>query len=104
MRTITTLLACCTLISIAGLRADEPKLEQIHVGEPIRLEVFPPAVKLAGAQSRMQLVVTGHYADGGVQDLTRASRLASTASDVVSVENQAALPRRDGRAQLAVIA
>jgi Protein of unknown function (DUF1549)/Protein of unknown function (DUF1553) len=104
MRTIITILACSTLLSLASLRADEPKLETIHVGKPIRLEVFPAAVKLAGPQSRMQLVVTGHYADGSIQDLTRASQFASTAADIVSIDSAVALPRRDGQAQLAVIA
>jgi len=48
--------------------------------------------------------VTGHYADGGVRDLTRDSQFASTAAEVVAVENAVALPRKDGKAQIAVIA
>src|SRR5262245_44322556 len=58
--------------------ADEPKLEPIVVGQPVRLEVFPATINLSGPRSRMQLVVTGHYADGSVQDLTRACQFAST--------------------------
>src|SRR5262245_312503 len=84
--------------------ADEPALEPVQIGQPTRIEVFPPAVKLPGPRSRMQLVVTGHYADGSVQDLTRASQFASTSADVADVAGGVIRPRHDGQAQLAVVA
>jgi len=104
MRLTAFIITCCGLLSFPNVRADEPKLEAVHVGEPVRIEVFPPAVKLSGPRSRMQLIVTGHYADGSVQDLTRATQFASTAADIVTVENTVALPRHDGQTQIAVIA
>src|SRR5437899_1132220 len=109
MRPLTTALlfivstaasVCCSQLWAAEERALEP----IAVGQPTRIEVFPPAVKLAGPRGRMQLVVTGHYADGSVQDLTRASQFASTAAEIVAVENAVALPRQNGKAEIAVIA
>ena len=89
--------------SNSSAKADSPVLEPINVGQPIRLEVFPPAIKLAGLRSRMQLVVTGHYADGSVQDLTRAAQFGTTSAAVVAIENTVALPKQDGAAEVFVI-
>src|SRR5436190_19439642 len=92
-----TILALAAYSALSGgwWQADAPALPSANVGIPSRIEVFPPKVMLAGPRSRMQLVVTGHYADGSVQDLTRASQFASTAADIVVVENTVALPRQD---------
>jgi hypothetical protein len=104
MRVTACLLACWSLASIAAVCADETRLEPIQVGNPVRIEVFPHAVKASGPRGQMQLVITGHYADGRVQDLTRASQFASTADDIAAVEKAVVLPRGNGRAQIAVIA
>src|SRR5262245_59920103 len=87
----------------AVLRSDDIAIKSSTIGTPARLEVFPPAVKLSGQRSRLQLVVTGHYADGSVRDLTRDSQFASTASDVVTAEGSLVLPQRDGKADIAII-
>ena len=39
------------------------------VGTPARIEVYPAAIKLDGLRRKMHLIVTGYYADGGMQDL-----------------------------------
>src|SRR5262249_14019126 len=88
----------------AGLRADDTAIKSSNIGNPTRLEVFPPAVKLSGPRSRTQLVVTGHYADGSMRDLTRDSQFASTASDIVTAESSLVLPQHDGKANIAIIA
>src|SRR4051812_9213890 len=103
MRTTAFRIAACGLLAFATVWADEPKLEPIEVGQPVRVEVFPPAVKLFGPESRMQLIATGHYADGSVQDLTRASQFASTAANVAVAENSVLLPRGSGQAEVAII-
>src|SRR5947208_701599 len=87
-----------------AVRADDAGNRPSLVGTPTRLEVFPPAVKLSGPRSRMQLVVTGHYADGSVRDLTRDSQFASTASEVATIEGSLLLPHQNGTAEIAVIA
>lgn len=92
------------LLASGPLLGDEPPLEPVRVGAPVRLEVFPPAVSLRGANSRAQIVVTGHYADGSVQDLTRDSQFATTTAGVVDLEKSVALPRLDGKTELVVIA
>jgi len=54
------LLIAVTLVSLsaAALSAAEPDRGP-SVGQPTRLEVFPPKVALTGPRSRAQLAVTG---------------------------------------------
>ncbi|HTU93700.1 MAG TPA: hypothetical protein VMF69_26710, partial [Gemmataceae bacterium] len=40
------------------------------VGQPMSLQVQPESIALRGRHAHQQLVVTGHYADGLVRDLT----------------------------------
>src|SRR5213595_1412593 len=101
---MTLAVAGCAALFSRTLPADDALQPGANVGSPVRIEVFPAALQLQGPRSRKQLVVTGYYADGSVQDLTRACQFASTAADIVAVENSVALPRRDGKAQIAVIA
>ena len=84
--------------------ADEPALESITIGQPTRIELFPPAVRLAGPRSRMQLVVTGHYADGQMQDLTRTAQFATTNPAVAAIDGSVAVPKQDGSAEIVVVA
>jgi hypothetical protein len=83
---------------------DELKLEPVNIGQPTRLEVFPPQFKLIGAGATAQLVVTGHYADGSVQDLTRAVTITSTQPAVVEVKDSVGRGKQDGTAELVVSA
>jgi hypothetical protein len=52
----------------------------------------------------MHLVVTGHYADGTYQDLTRAAQYSTSNAGVVAVENAIANPQQDGAAEIVVSA
>ena len=92
---------CCAPLPVIG--ADESGPPTIEIGQPARIEVFPPAVKLAGPRSQAQLVVTGHYADGSLQDLTRASQFASTQSEIATVQNAVVRPHADGQSEIAVV-
>ena len=76
--------------------ADEIALEPIQVGTPERIEVFPAEIKLTGAKERLQLIVTGHYAGGAIQDLTRAAEFVSSNTDVAIVDQSVAFPKADG--------
>lgn len=89
-------------VAIGLTRADDFKLEPVQVGEPQRIEVFPPVVNLAGIREQMQLVVTGFYADGSVQDLTRAAEFSSTNAEVFTLDGSVAHPKADGSADLKV--
>ncbi len=79
-------------------------LETVVVGTPARIEVFPATVKLTGARQHMQLVVTGHYADGTLQDLTRASQFASSNPAIATLEGSVIRPQADGAAEIVVSA
>lgn len=102
------LLAAATLVCGAARAAeseaaDKPvALEPIAVGEPQRIDVFPTEFKLQTPRRRMHLLVTGHYADGQQQDLTRAAEFVSSDDKVVAVENGAAVPKGDGKAEIII--
>lgn len=89
--------------SAADMMLDQPeKLEPIVVGQPQRLEVFPGSIKLTGRRQDMRLVVSGFYADGAVQDLTRAATFATSNAAVAVVENGIVIPKGDGAAEVTV--
>jgi hypothetical protein len=77
-------------------------LEPIVVGAPERIDVYPPAVKLDGVRRRMRLIVTGYYAEGATQDLTRAAQFVSTNPAAAVVENGVVRPVADGAAEVLV--
>ena len=78
------------------------ELQPVLVGAVTRVVVHPAAVKLAGARARAQVVVTGFYADGAMQDLTRAARIESADAKVARVEAGWVSPVGDGRTELRV--
>ena len=82
----------------------EPELLPVVVGTPARLEVYPASVKLDSQRDFRQLVVTGHYADGTMQDLTRGATITSVNEQVVKVEAGVARPVADGATEIVVSA
>ena len=98
--------AVAVAISVApavAVAANEATVTSVEVGQPARIEVFPAAIKLTGPRSQTQLVVTGHYADGSLQDLTKASQFASTKSEIATVANGVVRPHADGHSEIAVV-
>ncbi|WP_425619257.1 DUF1549 domain-containing protein [Anatilimnocola sp. NA78] len=90
--------------SLPMLVADDLPLEPLQIGSPTKLEVQPAAVKLSGKNATAQLVVTGHYADGTVQDLTRAVTIASSNGHLVAVEGSVLRGKGDGNAEVTISA
>lgn len=78
------------------------KLEPVVVGTPESIEVFPASFALNGGRERVQLVVTGKYADGTVQDLTRVAQFAPASPGILEVQNGVALPRQNGQTDIVV--
>lgn len=72
----------------------------IEVGQPERIEVRPESFELATPRRVMHLVVSGHYADGSVRDLTRAAQMTSGDEAVVAVKQAVAYPAGDGSTQI----
>ena len=94
-------LLLAVVVSPVALAA-EAKLEPINVGQPQKIEVFPGAIKLLSNRDATRVVVTGYYADGSMQDLTRAAEVASTNGAVFEVVNRWLRPKSDGTADLLV--
>jgi hypothetical protein len=57
----------------------------IGAGDLASLSAWPEKVTLRGADRRQQLVITGHYANGGVRDLTADAIFRATDSKVVQI-------------------
>jgi hypothetical protein len=64
----------------------------------VRLSVEPAEAPLVGSGARQQLLVTGHYADGSVRDLTRATSFTTDRPDRVRLEGALVHARADGPA------
>ncbi len=79
-----------------------PAQEPIVVGTPERIEVQPPQCKLDTPRRRMHLIVSGFYADGATQDLTRAAEFSSSNDKIAKVERGIVLPVANGTAQVTV--
>jgi len=91
------------LLAIAGDSMGQ-EIQPVTVGTPQRLEVFPPQVALTGSRQQAQLVVTGHYADGTVQDLTRVATFTVTDGTIASAAGSVVRPVKDGQCELVVAA
>jgi len=96
-------------LSLAGLLAlgaaaarGEDAPAEVVVGTPTRIEVFPTQVKLDGPARTMRVVVTGHYADGSMQDLTSVSQLVSQNEQIVRTEPGRIVPTGNGATQVMV--
>src|SRR5690349_20084805 len=81
----------CSSFAPALLAADATQ-RGLEIGTPDRIEVYPTHVKLETPRRHMHLVVSGHYANGHVQDLTRVAEITSANPAVVKVEEQVLTP------------
>ena len=91
---------CWTMLASVALSQED--LEPVQVGTPERIEVYPAEIKLSGPRQRMQLVVTGHYAGGVVQDLTRVAEFVSSDEAIVKIAEARVAPQGDGAAEIVV--
>lgn len=77
---------------------DAPRLERITV-DPCGAEKF---LKLHGTNARQQLLVTGHYADGSVRDLTHAARYQPEDAKLLRVDAAVVYALGEGSSKLRV--
>ncbi|REK13099.1 MAG: DUF1549 domain-containing protein [Planctomycetota bacterium] len=94
--------APAVLAADAAMADAETKLEQIVVGSPTKIEVFPESFKLDSPRRKLHLVVTGYYADGTHQDLTRACEVVSADENGARAEQAVVSPVADGNTQVTV--
>ncbi|MBT4846160.1 MAG: hypothetical protein HON92_12090, partial [Planctomycetaceae bacterium] len=66
----------------------------------LQVEVFPPAIVLDGVREESQLVITGHYSDGSIRDLTREAELTSTNEQVAALQGSVVVPVGNGSADI----
>jgi Protein of unknown function (DUF1553)/Protein of unknown function (DUF1549) len=101
---ITTLAASCMVAGTAeaGTPVDAATRAAL-IGQPASLAVQPPAIMLRGHRAMQQLVVTGHYADGALRDLTGLADLQIDGPGIVDVSSDGfLLPRSNGVSTLRI--
>ncbi|MCP4815397.1 MAG: DUF1549 domain-containing protein [Planctomycetaceae bacterium] len=81
---------------------DPSELLPVEIGKPTRIEVHPGTIKLTSSRQFRQLVVTAHYADGQLQDITRVAEIVSANPQVAEVEKGIVRPRGNGTSELLV--
>ncbi len=96
LATLCLLLACLARPSHAASADSENALEPIAVGSPTRIEVFPTSFKLDSPRRVVHFVVTGIYADGSVQDLTRVAEVVPQNTEVAQAEGAVVSPLANG--------
>ncbi len=74
------------------------------IGQPVSLSISPAEreIVLHDGRGRQQLVVSGHYADKQVRDLTHFAEFSFEQPDVAVIEQGMVLPRKDGATMLIV--
>src|SRR2546423_5903793 len=105
-------LCAAAVLAATATMAAEPKkgapeqtqLLPILVGQPQRLEVYPPWVKLSTSRSRINLIVTAFYADGRSQDVTRVATYATANDKVAKLTAAQIAPVADGKTEVVVSA
>lgn len=82
----------------SGVPLGDPEAEKVA-----RLEVFPEEIFMHAPGRRQQVAVRAQYGDGSLRDVTREAHLASSNTEVVSVDDQATVEGlRKGEATLLV--
>ena len=96
MKYYRSLLVWNILVGVAWLAVSSSALGQqplpgVGTGELKSLVTSPEKAVLRGTDQVQQLVVTGHYANGGIRDLTAQARFASADPKVIRVEQHGLL-------------
>ena len=107
-RVLTSLIVISGTLVSAGasetwLTSADVDVEDIVIGNPVRIEVHPATISMLSSRSLIRPVVTGHYEDGSVQDLTSVAVLQSTNDAVFQVTNRTLTPTGNGASDLTVM-
>jgi hypothetical protein len=87
--------------ALAGAPVEADKAAVI--GQPVSLVVQAASIHLSGPRAMQQLIVSGHYADGAVRDLTPFCNVKAEAGGAVTIAPGGLLQaRQDGRTTLLV--
>ena len=103
---VTLAIAACACSSFTfaadDAEAERARLKPVVVGAPTRIEVWPATIRLDDPRRRMHVIVSGHYADGAVRDLTRVAEFSAADPDVVEIQQRVVTPKGDGQTELVV--
>ena len=94
-----TFVLMMTMALLCGIASSQVRAADVQLE---RLEVYPAEVQLTGVREQAQLIVTGHYSDGSIQDLTRTATISSANVNVFTVDGTVAYPAADGEGSLNV--
>lgn len=73
------------------------------IGQPKSISTHPAKINLAGPRSTQQLVITGHYLDGSIRDLTPFAAFTLAKPGVIAVGPEGfVLPKANGETALSV--
>ena len=92
----------CSWLAVPVHAVDPSELLPVEIGKPARIEVHPSSIQLTSPRQFRQLVVTAHYADGQLQDITRVAEIVPGNPQVAEVENGIVRPRGDGTSELLI--
>jgi hypothetical protein len=81
-----------------GMRVDPPEAPELE-----RIAVFPAKRVFQPGADRQQLIVSGHFSDGTVRDLTDLTVFESSADEVATVDEQG-LVRKSNRGETTILA
>ena len=92
IRPVIAGMVCLAVLSCGALQAADRTL--------VKLNVFPPEVKLKTAKDRQSIVVQAVYADGVTEDVTSQSILSVHGPASVRVAGKIVYPVADGKTEL----
>src|SRR5262245_5444754 len=83
--------------------AKKPAADQAAAAaQPVSIDVMPKSIKFTTPKQYFHLVITGKFADGRVQDLTRTAAYKSTDAKVARVETGVVNPTGNGKASIEI--
>lgn len=87
----------CFLLGEKPQAAQIPAAKNRHL---VQLAILPENIVLSGANSRQQVLITGHYSDGSLQDVTHSAKLRVDHSEQVKLSGSVLQGLADGAATL----
>src|SRR5262249_21303315 len=97
-------LLLCGMLSFATPGFADTASSDKALAQVTRLTVEPSAFALSGPRDMRQLVVTGHFADGGVRDVTSLCSFKASIPNIQIGSDGLVRPLRDGSTDLTVTA
>lgn len=78
------------------------RIEPVFLGTPERIEVFPDSIQLGSRRATMKPIVTAHYGDGWLQDVTAVASLSTSNDATARVDHGRVIPVADGATTLTI--